>query len=132
LTSQRLTRLTKRLLGLTPSQFITKSRIAAASRMLRESDQSVSEFAHACGFYDHSAFTRAFRSATGTTPPSFARNDNSSGLPFWLFDDRRAENEGHERRRSRMAGIPEVEPHRVVSCDCRIPRELLRRGLVRA
>lgn len=71
LTSQRLARLIKRLFGLTPSQFITKSRIAAASRMLRESDQSVSEIAHACGFYDHSAFTRAFRSATGTTPSEF-------------------------------------------------------------
>lgn len=71
LSSQRLARLIKRLFGLTPSQFITKSRIAAASRMLRESDQSISEIALACGFYDHSAFTRAFRSATGTTPTGF-------------------------------------------------------------
>lgn len=71
LSPQRLARLTKRLFGLTPSQFITKSRIAAASRMLRDPEQSVSEIAHACGFYDHSAFTRAFRSATGTTPSEF-------------------------------------------------------------
>lgn len=71
LTSPRLARLTKRLFGLTPSQFLTKSRIDAASRMLCDSDQSVSEIAHACGFYDHSAFTRAFRSATGTTPTEF-------------------------------------------------------------
>ncbi len=71
LTPQRLARLMKRLFGLTPSQFITKSRIAAASRMLRDRDQSVCEIAHACGFYDHSAFTRAFRSATGTTPSEF-------------------------------------------------------------
>ncbi len=68
---QRLARLTKRLYGLTPSQFITKSRIAAASRMLRDAEQSVAEIAHACGFYDHSAFTRAFRSATGMTPSEF-------------------------------------------------------------
>ena len=71
LSSQRLTRLTRRLFDLTPSQFITKSRIAAASRMLRGPDQSVAEIAHACGFYDHSAFTRAFRSATGMTPSEF-------------------------------------------------------------
>jgi PAS domain S-box-containing protein len=71
LSSQRLARLTKRLFSLTPSQFITKSRIAAASRMLNNLDQSVSEIAHACGFYDHSAFTRAFRSATGMTPTEF-------------------------------------------------------------
>lgn len=71
LSSQRLARLTKRLFGLTPNQFITKSRIAAASRMLRDTDQSVAEIAHACGFYDHSAFTRAFRSAVGITPTAF-------------------------------------------------------------
>ncbi len=71
LSPQRLARLTKRLFGLTPSQFITKSRIAAASRMLRDSDRSVAEIAHACGFYDHSAFTRAFRSAAGMTPSEF-------------------------------------------------------------
>jgi AraC-like DNA-binding protein len=71
LTPQRLARLIKRLFGLTPSQFITKSRIAAASRMLRDSDRSVAEIAHACGFSDHSAFTRAFRSASGMTPSEF-------------------------------------------------------------
>jgi PAS domain S-box-containing protein len=68
LAPQRLARLTKRLFGLTPNQFITKSRIAAASRMLRDRAPSVAEIAHACGFSDHSAFTRAFRSATGMTP----------------------------------------------------------------
>lgn len=71
LSHQRLARLVRRLFGLTPSQFITKSRIAAASRLLRDSSQSVSEIAHACGFSDHSAFTRAFRSATGMTPSAF-------------------------------------------------------------
>jgi AraC-like DNA-binding protein len=71
LSSQRLARLIKRLFGLTPSQFITKSRIAAASRMLLERERSVAEIAHACGFCDHSAFTRAFRSATGITPSEF-------------------------------------------------------------
>jgi AraC-like DNA-binding protein len=71
LPSQRLARLMKRLFGLTPSQFITKARIAAASRMLLDQDRSVAEIAHACGFCDHSAFTRAFRSATGLTPSEF-------------------------------------------------------------
>ncbi len=71
LTPQRLARLTKRLFGLTPSHFITKSRLTAAARMLRETSQSVSEIALACGFYDHSAFTRAFRAAAGVTPTEF-------------------------------------------------------------
>jgi len=71
LSPQRLARLTKRLFDLTPSQFITKSRIAAASRLLRDTDRSVADIAHACGFFDHSAFTRAFRSAAGTTPSEY-------------------------------------------------------------
>lgn len=76
LSPQRLTRLTKRLFGLTPSQLIAKSRIAAASRMLRDSNQSVAEIAVACGFYDQSAFARAFRRATGV-PPSLFRQRSS-------------------------------------------------------
>jgi AraC-like DNA-binding protein len=67
----RLARLLKRLFGLTPRQFIAKTRIAAASRLLRESDQSVADIALACGYYDHSAFTRAFRTITGMTPRQF-------------------------------------------------------------
>ena len=67
----RFARLMKRFFGLTPGQFITKTRIATASRLLRETDQSVADIALACGFYDHSAFTRAFRAATGVTPTQF-------------------------------------------------------------
>jgi PAS domain S-box-containing protein len=71
LTPQRLSRLTKRLFGLTTSQFITKTRIAAASQLLRDGSETISNIAHACGFCDHSAFTRAFRSATGVTPSEY-------------------------------------------------------------
>ncbi|MCM2374775.1 AraC family transcriptional regulator [Aporhodopirellula aestuarii] len=70
---QRLSRLTKRLFGLTPSQFISKTRIALASRLLYETDQPISEIALTSGFYDQSAFTRAFRVATGVTPSEFRR-----------------------------------------------------------
>lgn len=67
----RFARLMKRFFGLTPSQFIAKTRIAAASRMLRERDETVADIAIACGFYDHSAFTRTFRAMTGVTPTQF-------------------------------------------------------------
>ena len=73
---QRLARLTKRLFGLTPTQLITKARIATASRLLRETNKCVAEVAHASGFYDQSAFTRAFRSATGVTPSSYRNHHN--------------------------------------------------------
>lgn len=67
----RFARLIKRIFRLTPTQLIAQRRLAAASRLLRETDQAVAEIALACGFYDHSAFTRAFREAIGSTPTQF-------------------------------------------------------------
>lgn len=74
LTLPRLNRTTKRLFGLTAGQLITKTRIAAASRMLLETSTSISEIALACGFFDQSAFTRTFRTATGVTPSQFRKH----------------------------------------------------------
>lgn len=67
----RFARILKRFFGLTPSQFIAKTRITAASRMLRETDDSIAHIALACGFYDHSAFSRTFRKHTGISPVRF-------------------------------------------------------------
>ena len=67
----RFARLIKRIFRLTPSQLIAQRRLAAASRLLLETKRSVADIALACGFYDHSAFTRAFRAATGGTPTEF-------------------------------------------------------------
>lgn len=67
----RFGRAVKRIFGLTPVQLIAKTRIAAASLALRDTPRAVAEIAHACGFSDHSAFTRAFRAATGVTPTEF-------------------------------------------------------------
>lgn len=71
MSSARFARLIKRIHGISPMQLITKTRITAASRQLMETDFSVAQIAHECGFADHSAFTRAFRSATGSTPTEF-------------------------------------------------------------
>jgi PAS domain S-box-containing protein len=67
----RFARIIKRIFRLTPTQLITQTRLAAASRLLLDTEQHVADIAHTCGFYDHSAFTRAFRSATGMTPTQF-------------------------------------------------------------
>ena len=79
----RFARLIKRIFRLTPSQLIAQRRLAAASRLLLETKRSVADIALACGFYDHSAFTRAFRAATGGTPTEFRgegkfQNSNSN------------------------------------------------------
>lgn len=73
LSNQRLTRLVKRLFGITPGQLITKTRITAGSRLLLESNFTVAEVAQACGYYDQSAFTRAFRSVIVYSPTEFSQ-----------------------------------------------------------
>ena len=70
----RFARLIRRIFRLTPSQLVTQTRLAAASEMLLESDRSIVEIANACGFSDHSAFTRAFRAATGVTPSQYRQH----------------------------------------------------------
>jgi PAS domain S-box-containing protein len=67
----RFARLIKRIFRLTPNQLIMQTRLAAAARLLTETDRPVADIAYDCGFYDHSAMTRAFRSATNTTPTQF-------------------------------------------------------------
>ena len=71
LPAARFARIIKRIYGITPIQFIAKTRIAAASRLLRETERSIAEIALECGFYDHSAFTRAFRALTSVTPTQY-------------------------------------------------------------
>ncbi len=79
LSPSHFAKLTRRIFGLTPSQFIVKSRIAAGSRLLRETNQPIAEIAQLCGYHDQSAFTRAFRAASGLTPLEYRRQERSTG-----------------------------------------------------
>lgn len=69
----RFARIIKRIFHITPVQLITAARLVGASRLLRETDESVAVIAQSCGFCDHSAFTRMFRAATGLTPTEFRK-----------------------------------------------------------
>ncbi len=69
--SVKFARLARRLFGLTPSQLIIQARLNAAAEMLRRGRQSISDIGIDCGFTDHSAFSRAFRSAVGMTPSEY-------------------------------------------------------------
>ncbi len=71
LPAARFARIIKRIFGITPNQLIAKTRIAAASGLLRNTNRPIIEIALECGFSDHSAFTRAFRALTGVTPTQF-------------------------------------------------------------
>jgi PAS domain S-box-containing protein len=71
--NHRFARTMKLIFGLTPSQYIAKSRLGKASALLLQTDRSISDIAQVCGYYDHSAFSRAFKKATGSSPIKFRR-----------------------------------------------------------
>jgi AraC-like DNA-binding protein len=59
------------VLHVSPRQLLTRTRIEAAGRELRESDDALGTIAFNCGFYDQAMFCRQFRSATGLTPGEY-------------------------------------------------------------
>ncbi len=58
------------IFGITPRQLIIKTRIEAATELLR-GPASVASIASACGYADHSAFSRQFRAVVGVSPSEF-------------------------------------------------------------
>lgn len=63
-----LGRLVYEVFHVTPKQLLMKKRIDKACQLLEETDLSITEVSVACGYADHSAFTRHFKAATHITP----------------------------------------------------------------
>lgn len=75
LSLRQLQRKFRAVLGVTPQEFLIKTRVLAACRALRETDASLATVAADCGFYDQSSFTEHFRRHVGQTPRAFRRSD---------------------------------------------------------
>lgn len=60
--------------GTTFGTFLARTRLMAASELLRSDDQTIATVAATVGYQSESAFSRAFREATGTTPARFRRS----------------------------------------------------------
>jgi len=73
LSSRQVERKFKAAFGIGPHEFLVRTRILAAYRALRETDESLIEVALGCGFSDESAFVRQFRKHFGVTPGAFRR-----------------------------------------------------------
>jgi AraC family transcriptional regulator len=64
-------RLFARVLGVTPHQYLVRSRLRHAARLLAGDDRSITEVAFEVGFGDLSNFVRTFHRAAGVSPRSF-------------------------------------------------------------
>jgi len=78
----QLNRRLRIIFGITANQLIAKTRIDAASELLRSGDTPIAEIANACGYFDQSAFSRVFRRTAGLTPRQYrARYRRANQLP---------------------------------------------------
>jgi AraC family transcriptional activator of mtrCDE len=67
--------------GMTFGQFLTRARLMIAADLLTNSDRNIAGIAAQVGYQSESAFTRAFRAATGETPSRFRRSQQDSLVP---------------------------------------------------
>ena len=66
-----LTRQFRRIIGLTPGEYIRRKRLQEAYRLIRQGS-GVLDAGYQCGFADYSAFYRAFRQVYGVAPSQLA------------------------------------------------------------
>jgi AraC-like DNA-binding protein len=66
-------RLFANALGVTPHQYLVRSRLRHAATLLADDTRSVTEIAYAVGFGDLSNFVRTFGRAAGMSPGKFRR-----------------------------------------------------------
>lgn len=78
LTPAKFDRRMKRLFQLSPQQYLLKTRIDAAVRLLSSGRQPIAEIAQMTGFCDQSAFARQFKVAVGMTPREYRRMEKTA------------------------------------------------------
>ena len=75
LSLSRVERLFQRVFSYSPRQLLLQSRLAGAMGMIDADPlQSISDIAYACGYTDHSAFSRQFKAHTGLTPVQYRQH----------------------------------------------------------
>jgi AraC-like DNA-binding protein len=66
-------RVVSKALGVTPHQYLVRSRLRRAARLLADEERSITDVALDVGFADLSNFVRSFRRAAGVSPRGFRR-----------------------------------------------------------
>jgi AraC-like DNA-binding protein len=73
MSAYQLDRRMRRVFGLTTGQWVLKTRMSHASRILVETGLPIADVALEAGYADQSSFTRQFRRSTGLSPTAFRR-----------------------------------------------------------
>jgi AraC family transcriptional regulator len=88
-------RLFRKVLGVTPHQYLVRSRLRHAARLLADGTRSITDIAYEVGFGDLSNFVRTFHRAAGVSPRGFRRaargerkifQDRLAVLPLVAYD----------------------------------------------
>jgi AraC-like DNA-binding protein len=81
--SRHLNRKTQNIFGITAEELITYKKFLFSTRLIHNSNFSMTEIAHQSGFYDQAHFCRTFKSFANLTPSQYKSQKGS--LPFHLF-----------------------------------------------
>ena len=76
----RIEKTMQRVFGVSPKQYLMRTRINQAANLLATTDVSIKEIAIQCGYYDQSQLTNYFREAIGITPNEYRIASNSPDL----------------------------------------------------
>jgi AraC-like DNA-binding protein len=75
LSRTHFSRVFKKEMGVGVSEYVNQIRCERASDLLSRGGMNAAEVAEACGFSDHSYFTRVFKRITGKTPSEVGRGE---------------------------------------------------------
>lgn len=78
LSSSQLNRKIKAITGMTTSNYVLKTRLNKAKKMLTISQKPIGDIATECGFNDFAYFSRSFKKEFGMTPTTFQRIPQSA------------------------------------------------------
>lgn len=69
----------RRMMDLTPKEYLRQHRIRHAVQLLENTDKSITRIGEECGFEDMSYFARVFRAEKGCTPSEYREKEKGGG-----------------------------------------------------